>query len=143
MIWKQNFSLEGLNAISKNTLVDHLQIEFTEIGSDFLVARMPVDHRHVQPMRLLHGGASVTLAETVGSVASTLCLDDLSTHSVVGLEINANHLKSVREGGGFVTARTEPVRIGRRTHVWNIEIRDNKENLVCVSRLTIMVVERR
>jgi 1,4-dihydroxy-2-naphthoyl-CoA hydrolase len=141
-IWKQPYTLEGLNNIGHNTMVDHLGIEFTEIGDDYIIARMPVDHRTVQPMRILHGGASVALAESMGSVAGALCLDDPSKQTIVGVEINANHLRSVREGG-MVYAKASPVRLGRRIQVWNIEISDEKGRLTCVSRLTIMVVEIR
>ena len=141
-IWKQPYSIEGINAIGKNTLVEQLGIEFTEVGDDYLIARMSVDHRTVQPMRILHGGASVALAESMGSVAGVLCLDDPSTHTIVGVEINANHLRSVKEGG-VVYAKASPIRLGRRIQVWNIEITDEKGQLTCVSRLTIMVVKKR
>ena len=97
-IWKQQATLEFLNAFGPNTLSGHLGIEFTEIGDDFLIAKMPVDSRTVQPFGILHGGASVVLAETLGSVASTLCIADLTKQTAVGLEINANHLRSVRSG---------------------------------------------
>ena len=140
-IWKQDFTLEGLNAISRGTLGDHLGIEFIDFGDDYLRARMPVDHRTVQPMRLLHGGASVALAETLGSVAAYLCLDDLERQTAVGVEINANHLNSVNSGHVYGTVR--PVKTGRTMHVWNIHIHDDQERLICVSRLTIAVVERR
>jgi 1,4-dihydroxy-2-naphthoyl-CoA hydrolase len=103
---------------------------------------MPVDHRTVQPMRILHGGASVALAESMGSVAGVLCLDNPTTHTIVGVEINANHLRSVTEGNA-VFAKASPIRIGRRIQVWNIEITDEAGRLTCVSRLTIMVVEQR
>ena len=141
MTWKQQFTLESINAISKDTMVEHLGIEFTDFGEDFLEARMPVDHRTVQPMRLLHGGASAALAETLGSVASVLCLEKTDTHTVVGVEINANHLSSATSG--FVTGRVTPLRVGRRMHVWQIKIRDENDKLICVSRLTIAVVEKR
>ncbi len=142
MIWKQKVDLETLRAFSKNTLDEHLGIEITEIGPDFLAARMPVDHRHVQPFRILHGGANVVLAETLGSVASQLCLEDPTKTTAVGVEINANHLRSVAEGGEvFGTAR--PLKIGRSMHVWQIEIRDGAGNLSCVSRITIAIVPRR
>lgn len=140
MIWKQQFTIEGLNALSVNTLNENLGIEFIEIADDYLTAKMPVDNRTIQPLGLLHGGASVSLAETIGSVASALCLDDLERKSTVGLEINASHLKGVRSG--YVFGKATPVRIGRNIHVWNIEIRDEEENLVCVSRLTLAIVDR-
>ena len=137
-IWKHEFNLEGLQAMSHNTLVDHLGIVFTEIGDDYLKARMPVDHRTVQPMRILHGGASVVLAETLGSVASTLLIEDLSKNQPVGLEINANHIRSVHEES-YVDAIVKPVHLGRITHIWNIEIFNPEGKLVCISRLTMMI----
>ena len=142
MIWKTEPHLDAINASGQNTLVDHLDITFTEAGDDYMVATMPVDHRTVQPMRLLHGGASVVLAESMGSVASFWCLEDRSTHSIVGVEINANHLSSVREGD-VVTGTVRPLKIGRRMYVWEIKIERGDGRLVCVSRITIAVVERR
>lgn len=140
-IWKQDFNLDALNQMAQGTMFDHLGIEFTAFGEDYLEATMPVDHRTVQPMRLLHGGASVALAETLGSTASVLCLEDITTHTVVGVEINANHLRSARQGR--VTGRATPLRIGRRTHVWDIRIVDETKKLLCVSRLTIAVVRNK
>ena len=143
MIWKQKPNLALLNAFSKNTLNETLSIELIEIGDDFLTARMPVDHRHVQPFRILHGGANVVLAETLGSVASGLCMENFEKTMAVGVEINANHLRSVSEGGSVV-GTVRAVKIGRTMHVWNIEIRDEKDGkLSCVSRLTCAIVERR
>lgn len=141
MIWKQELSIEILNHQSKDTLTENLGIEFTEKGDNFIRGRMPVDSRTVQPFRILHGGASVALAETLGSVASMMCLEDLSTQAAVGLEINANHLSSITSG--YVIGTCTPIRIGRNIHVWNIEIKDESEKLICVSRLTIAVVARR
>lgn len=115
-------------------------IELTEIGPDYITARMPVDHRTKQPMGLLHGGASVLLAESLGSFASFLCIEDINRYMAVGVEVNANHLRPVTQGYVFGTAR--PVRLGRLIHVWNIEIFDEQDHLVCTSRLTIAVVER-
>jgi 1,4-dihydroxy-2-naphthoyl-CoA hydrolase len=140
MIWKQTYNLSYLNNLNANTLCENLGIEFTAIGDDFLIAKMPVDHRTVQPYRLLHGGASVALAETLGSVASTLCIEDLTQKMAVGVEINANHLRPAMKG--FVFGKVTPVRVGRSVHVWNIEIRDERERLVCVSRLTVAVVDK-
>ena len=139
MIWKQSFTLEGLNNTSANTMVEHLGIQWTEIGDDYLKATMPVDHRTHQPYGLLHGGASAALAETMGSVAGMLCLEDVSTQGVVGLEINANHLKGIRSG--IVIGTVRPIRVGRTVHVWAIEIRDEANNLICVSRLTLSVIK--
>jgi len=140
MIWKQTFTLEGLNNTSANTMVEHLGIKFTEFGDDYLCAQMPVDSRTVQPFRLLHGGASAALAETIGSIAGMLVLEDSATYGVVGIEINANHLKGVTKG--YVTGTVRPARVGRRIQVWSIEIKDEADNLVCVSRLTLAVIER-
>lgn len=142
MIWKQPFTLDSLNALNRNTMGETLGIVFTETGDDFIAATMPANHNTVQPYRILHGGASVALAETLGSVASTLCLGDLNTQTAVGLEINANHLKAVPEGS-VVTGTCRPVRLGSQIHVWQIEIRDEKGNLSCVSRLTVAIVSRR
>jgi 1,4-dihydroxy-2-naphthoyl-CoA hydrolase len=131
-------SLESLNDWSKGNLLEHLGIEFIEITSTTLKAKMPVDHRTKQPFGLLHGGASVVLAESLGSVASTLAVEDPLTQIAVGVEINANHLKSVKEG--FVIGTCTPLRIGRTLHVYDIKIHDEQENLVCVSRLTVAIL---
>lgn len=141
MIWKIKPSLEILQQIGVNTLSDNLGIEFVEFGADYLTAKMPVDHRTVQPFRILHGGASVALAETLGSVASVLTLEQGAKKQVVGVEINANHLSSAREGS-FVLGTVKPIRIGRSIQVWNIEITDESGKLICVSRLTCAVVDR-
>ena len=138
MIWKHEFTLAGLQAMSANTLVAHLGIEFIEFGDDYLKAKMPVNAHTVQPMRILHGGANVVLAETLGSIASTLLLEDLSKQQPVGLEINANHLRSVAEGS-YVVATCRPVHIGRTTHIWEIQIHDPEGKLSCISRLTMIV----
>ncbi|KAA9327067.1 hotdog fold thioesterase [Hymenobacter busanensis] len=128
-----------LNAWSKNTMGAHLGIEILEVGERHLVGRMPVDHRTHQPMGLLHGGASVALAETLGSIAATLQVDR-TKQACVGLEINANHLKGVRSG--FVVGRAEALHIGRSTQVWEIKIRDEQTDaLVCVSRITMAVID--
>ncbi len=140
MIWKQPFTLELIAQISQRTLVSHLGIEFVAFTENSLTARMPVDDRTVQPMRLLHGGASVALAETLGSIASVLCLESTDSHMPVGVEINANHLRSVT--AGFVYGTVTPLRVGRRLHVWSIEIKDEADKLVCVSRITIAIVPR-
>jgi 1,4-dihydroxy-2-naphthoyl-CoA hydrolase len=138
-IFKEATTVEALNAWSKNTLTEHLGIAFVTIGEDFLEARMPVDARTHQPMGLLHGGASVALAETMGSVAATLCVDR-SKQYCVGLEINANHLKGVRDG--FVTGITKPIHIGKKTQVWEIRISNELKELVCVSRITMAVLDK-
>ncbi len=140
MIWKKEFTLEGLNNINDETMVRHVGIEFTAFGDDYLTATMPVDHRTKQPMGLLHGGASVVLAETLGSVAGLMCVE-AEGYSIVGVEINANHLKSVMSGKVIGTAT--PVRIGRTMQVWNIEIKNEDGKLVCISRFTLMAVPLR
>jgi 1,4-dihydroxy-2-naphthoyl-CoA hydrolase len=139
-IWRVTPTPEELTARGSRSMPGHLGIRFTEVGPEFLRATMPVDERTHQPFGLLHGGASVTLAETVGSVASMLCVD-MERYMCVGQEINANHLRSV--ASGHVTASARPFHLGSRSHVWHIEIRDEREKLVCVSRLTMAVVERR
>ena len=141
MIWNQDFTLQGLNNSMSNTLASHLGISFVEKQDNYLIAKMPVDHRTHQPFGILHGGASAALAETVGSFAGMLCLRDVTKNSIVGVEINANHLKSVRSG--FVYAKVNPIRIGRTIQVWEINISDEEENLICVSRLTLAVVQNR
>lgn len=128
-------TLEDLNRLNPNTLSETLGIEFTDIGEDFVKAKMPVDHRTVQPFGILHGGASVALAETLGSVAAQMTVG--FDRPCVGVEINANHLKSVDHG--FVYGTAKPIRIGKNMQVWNIEIVDDYDNLICVSRLTVLV----
>lgn len=137
MIFRAPVDLETLNTLNRNSLAGQLGIEFIEAGDDFLTARMPVDERTKQPFGILHGGASAALAETVGSVAATLCTD-MTQQTVVGLDINANHVKPVRSGFVYGTAR--PVHLGRRTHVWEIKITDEAKNLACISRLTVMII---
>lgn len=139
-IWKQDVGLDALNAFSRNTMVDRLGIVVTEVGDDFLRGTMPVDGRTHQPFGLLHGGASVALAETLGSLSAWLCLDDPSGQLAVGLEINANHVRGVRDG--VVTGTARPEHVGRSTQVWSIRIEDEKGRLVCLSRLTVSVVPR-
>ncbi len=138
-IWHGPLTLEGINAWGRVNMIDHLEIAFTEIGDDYLKATMPVDHRTTQPLGLLHGGASVVLAETLGSTAATLCVD-AERHYCVGIEINANHLRAVRQG--IVTGTARPLHLGRRTHVWQIHIHDEDDRLVAVSRLTLAVLDR-
>ncbi|WP_029526752.1 hotdog fold thioesterase [Polaromonas glacialis] len=135
-IWKQPISVELLTASSVNTAVPHLGIEFLEVGDDFIRARVPVDARTVQPYGLLHGGVSVVLAETLGSCGAAYCAP--AGQRVVGLDINANHLKGTT--GGWVTGITRPVHIGRSTQVWAIELRNDAGELTCVSRITMAVL---
>jgi 1,4-dihydroxy-2-naphthoyl-CoA hydrolase len=139
-IWRVQTTLEQLMERSRNTLAERLGIRVTQIGPDYLRATMPVDSHTHQPMGILHGGASVALAETVGSLAANLCVD-VEKYVCVGQEINANHVRSA--ASGFVTGTARPFHIGGRSQVWGIEIRDESEKLVCVSRLTMAVVERK
>lgn len=134
------FTLESINLLSKNTLVENLGIEFTEIGEDYLVAAMPVNSGTRQPLGHLHGGASVTLAETLGSIGATMVVDPNQQYCV-GLDINANHVKSVNEG--IVTGTARPLHIGKRTHVWEIKITNEKEQLVCISRITMAIIDKK
>lgn len=138
-IWKSELSLQELDALSANTLVQHLAIKFVEIGEDYLRASMPVDHRTHQPMGILHGGASVVLAETVGSVAANMAAEPGSR--CVGLDINANHLSAIKTGTVYGEARA--VHIGRSTQVWNISIIDEQGRAICESRLTMAVLRDR
>lgn len=130
--------LATLNALSRNTAMEPLGIVFTEVGHDFIRATMPVDERTRQPYGLLHGGASVLLAETLGSSAGMLCVGE--DEACVGIEINANHLRGVREG--IVTGTARPLHVGGRTQVWEIRIEDERHRLVCVSRITLAVIAR-
>jgi 1,4-dihydroxy-2-naphthoyl-CoA hydrolase len=139
MIWKHEVNIELLNQLSEATAVSHLGISFSKIGDDYLEASMPVDHRTIQPAGLLHGGASALLAETLGSVASSLLIEDYGKQAPVGIEINASHLKSVSKG--VVIGRVKPVRIGKNIHVWQIDIRDEADQLICSSRLTVMLIK--
>ena len=135
-----NITVAQLNALNSNTMMEHLGIEFTAIGADFVSAKMPVDHRTHQPFGLLHGGASVTLAETLGSVASSCIVDD-SKQFCVGLEINANHLKAVKDG--YVYGTASAVHLGKSTHVWEIRIDNGKDQLVCISRITMAILDKK
>ena len=140
-IWfNKDLKVEDLHQYGKNTMAEFIGIEWTELGDNSLKARMPVDHRTNQPYGLLHGGASCVLAETIGSVASAMVIDH-SKFYCVGLEINANHVRGVKEG--FVTGVAVPVHLGSTTHVWDIRIYDEKEKLVCVSRLTVVIIPRK
>jgi len=138
-MFSPEFTVETINKMSANTIMEKIGIECTEVGPDYMLAKMPVDGRTHQPFGLLHGGASVVLAETLGSVAST-ALVDLTKQYCVGLEVNANHLRAVRSG--YVFGKVTPIHMGRRTHVWEIKITDEEDKLVCISRLTIAVVDK-
>ncbi|MBN1237369.1 MAG: hotdog fold thioesterase [Gammaproteobacteria bacterium] len=136
--WRPGITLEHVRARLRHTAAEHLGIELVDMGAEHVAATMPVDHRTCQPMRMLHGGASVLLAETIGSVAANAANHDPSRH-FVGQEINANHLRPVPEGS-VVTGVASPVHIGRSSQVWNIEIRNERGQLVCVSRLTMAAI---
>lgn len=138
-IWyNDDITVEALNTMGQQTMAAHLGIRFTEIGENYLKATMPVDERTVQPMGLLHGGASVSLAESMGSVAGTLCVD-WQKQGVVGVEVNANHLRSA-VNGQTVTGIVQPFHIGRQTQVWEIKIHDDNNRLCCISRITLSVI---
>lgn len=139
-IWfKKNVKLADLAPFNEGTMADHLGMEWAEIGDNFIKIKMPVDERTKQPYGLLHGGASCALAETVGSVASYLVIDS-SKYSSVGLEINANHIRSVRQG--YVTAIASPLHLGANTHVWDVKIYDELEKLICICRLTVAILNK-
>ena len=140
MSWTLQPTLEQLNEFSRGTMAETLGIEFTALGDDFLTARMPVDARTQQPYGLLHGGASATLAETLGSIAGAFSVD-IEKKVVVGLELNCNHVRSVREGFVYGTAR--PIHLGGSTQIWDIRIVDDQERLVCIARLTLAVLDAR
>lgn len=139
-MWKSDYSIEQVNSMNKNTILETLGIEITEKGADFLVGKMPVDSRTVQPMRILHGGANVVLAESLGSIASLMVIDPEKEISV-GLDVNANHIRSVKSG--WVKGVAKPVSIGRKIHVWEIKIIDDHERLTCVSRLTVSILSKK
>lgn len=136
----KQISLSDLNAMNNCTLMQHLGIEYTELGSDYICARMPVDQRTKQPAGLLHGGASAALAESLGSIGSVL-MTDHETQAIVGIEINANHLRQVKEG--YVSGKATVIAHSRKLHVWEIRICDERNRLVCISRLTVMVTDKK
>jgi len=138
-IWFTPASPTALNVLSARTMSEAIGIEFLEVGDDYVKARMPVDERTVQPAGILHGGASVALAETLGSVAATLCVNPAES-TCVGLEINANHIRSLRSG--FVIGVARPIHIGGATQIWDIRMTNEQDQLVCVSRLTLAVLNR-
>jgi len=141
MIWfDKELSVEKLKPLGPNTMAAHIGIEWVEVGENFIKAKMPIDQRTNQPYGLLHGGASCVLAETLGSVASAMVIDH-SKFYCVGLEINANHVRGVREG--HVMGIASPLHLGNTTHVWDIKIYDEREKLVCVSRLTVAILTRK
>ncbi|MES2882488.1 MAG: hotdog fold thioesterase [Bacteroidota bacterium] len=138
-IWFQQNSLADVQRRGAGTMVEYIGIEITEVGVNYLKGRMPVDYRTIQPMGILHGGASVALAETLGSIAANLVVDP-TKYYCVGLDINANHIR--KAAAGFVYGTATPLHIGKTTQVWSIEIRTEEEKLVCISRLTMAVLER-
>ncbi len=139
MIWKNHLNIDQINEINQNTLCQSLGITITEVGNAYIKATMPVDHRTHQPYGILHGGASVALAESLGSIASLLMLETTEKGVPVGLEINANHLRQVSRG--LVTGIVKPIKTGKNVHVWNIEIYNEDEKLTCVSRITILITQ--
>jgi len=140
-IWfNKDLTLEDFQTLGKDTMGDFIGIRFSELGDNHLSATMPVDHRTKQPYGLLHGGASVTLAETLGSVGSALVIDP-ANFICVGQEINANHIRSARSG--LVTGTATPIHLGATSHVWEIKIHDEQGKLVCVSRLTVAILKKR
>ena len=133
-------TLEQIEAFQKNTMTDHLGIKITDYGNNYICGKMPVDHRTKQPYGLLHGGASVAFAETLGSIGAGMQID-YNNQSVVGVEINASHLKSIKKG--WVYGRAQPLRVGKTIQVWDINITDKDDNLICASRLTLAVIKKR
>lgn len=138
-IWVKEPSLEQLQRVCAETMVEHLGIEFTEVGPDYLCATMPVDARTIQPARSLHGGASVALAETLGSVGAVLCVD-YPKQQIVGLAVNASHVRAVKEGAK-VRGRACPLHLGKKTQLWEIRVDDEQGRLVCMTRLTLAVLD--
>jgi len=137
-IWFKEYDVDDI--VTKNTMVEHLGIKITELGEDYIVGTMPVDNRTKQPFGILHGGASVALAETLASYGGYLTIDPEKYH-VVGVEINANHLKMAKEGN--VTGKCTPIKRGQSTQVWQTEIKNDNGELVCISRITLMVLEKK
>lgn len=139
-MFPKGITTDKLNELGKGSMLEFLEIEFTEAGDDFLVAKMPVNEKTKQPLGLLHGGASVVLAESLGSIAANILLNPSSQYAV-GLEINANHIRSVKEG--FVFGKATPIHIGKSTHVWDIKITNPKGQLVAISRITMAILDRK
>ena len=141
MIWyNKQLQISDIVSMAKDNMGSWRGIEFVELGEDFIKAKLPVDHRTKQPYGLLHGGASCVLAETLGSIASAMVID-INRYICVGIEINANHVRSAKDG--FVTGITKPIHLGSTTHVWDIRITDGKDQLVCISRLTVAILPKR
>lgn len=141
MIWfKKDLKLDDIHYLRGSNMAEHIGLEFTELGDDLLRARIPVDHRTNQPYGILHGGASCVLAETLGSIGSALVIDT-EKFICVGLEINANHIRSVSEG--HVTGTATPIHLGRSTHVWDIKLHNDQAQLICISRLTVAILPKK
>jgi 1,4-dihydroxy-2-naphthoyl-CoA hydrolase len=138
-MFNPSLTVDSLNKLGKDTMVEYLGIEFTEIGIDYIKAKMPVDHRTRQPYKVLHGGASVVLAETLGSVAAN-CVVDPEKYYCVGLDINANHLRAQKDG--YVYGTTKSIHIGKSTQVWEIKIENEDGHLICISRITMAILEK-
>jgi 1,4-dihydroxy-2-naphthoyl-CoA hydrolase len=140
MIWAKQLSLEKIDIFLKNSIEEQLGIKIVEVGKDYIKATMPVDHRTRQPFGILHGGASVVLAESLGSFASYLVIKSKDRIGA-GIEVNANHIRSVKEG--IVTGIAQPIHLGNQIHVWEIKIYDQKDKLVCISRLTVAILNKK
>jgi 1,4-dihydroxy-2-naphthoyl-CoA hydrolase len=139
-IWFKDYTIEEIKSYAETNMVSHVGIEYTELGPDYLKGTMPADSRTMQPYGILHGGASCVLAESLGSTAGALCVDR-EKYAVVGVEINANHIRPV--SGGFVTGHCKPIHVGRKTHIWQTDIYNEDGKLSATSRLTVMVVEKK
>lgn len=139
-MFNTDYTVEGINQISKDCMVGHIGIEFTEIGKDYLKAKMPVDNRTTQPFGVLHGGASVSLAESMGSLGASMTID-INKQFCAGLEINANHIKAAKRG--YVHGIASPIHIGKKTQVWEIKISDDEGDLVCISRITVAIIDKK
>lgn len=138
-IWFKNYTLDDLQNLNKNTMGETIGLEFTEIGEESISARIPVDYRTVQPARLLHGGATAALAETLGSVGCYLTIDT-NLYDCVGLELNINHIRGERKG--FVVGKAIPLHRGKTTQIWSIEVRNEMNKLVSVGRITMMIIKK-
>lgn len=138
-MWKNKYTIEECNKMCENTIHESLGIKLTEIGPDFIKGTMPVDNRTVQPFRLLHGGASVVLAESLGSIASLMMIDHNKNISV-GLDVNANHVRAMKSG--IVTGTAKPINIGGKIHIWEIKLTNEMDKLVCIARLTVTVLPK-
>ncbi|MDQ3847262.1 MAG: hotdog fold thioesterase [Bacteroidota bacterium] len=139
-IWFKAYSLQEVQQRGKGTMIEHIGISITEVGDDFLRGTMPIDHRTIQPLGLLHGGASIALAETLGSIAANLIVDPEKKYCV-GLDINGNHIRPAKDG--IVTGTATPVHLGASTQVWSIIMKNGEEQLICISRLTMAVLDKR